>query len=119
MGSPPLLINKTTLTLEHVMGRLDAIEKKMLTEEHIDNSDKKMHNFATKFGSKVGETFKWLKEKGTIIHERIEESSSRIDKLEEIFSNLSTAFASAKTIEKTSIKISKITQVTKNKGCNF
>ena len=32
VGSPPLMINETTLTLEHVMERLDAIEKKMLTE---------------------------------------------------------------------------------------
>ena len=31
--SPPLMINETTLTLEHVMERIDAIEKKMLTEE--------------------------------------------------------------------------------------
>ena len=36
VGSPPLMINETTLTLEHVMERLDAIEKKMLTEEHIE-----------------------------------------------------------------------------------
>ena len=35
VGSPPLMIKETTLTLEHVMERLDAIEKKMLTEEHI------------------------------------------------------------------------------------
>src|SRR3989337_1767272 len=110
------MINETTLTLEHVMERLDAIEKKMLTKEHLENLDKKMHNLASKIGSKAGEVFKLLKEKGTIIHERIEESPSRIDKLEEIFSNLRTAFASAKNIEKTPIKISKITQVTKNKG---
>ena len=95
---------------------LEAIEKKMLTEEHIENLDKKMHNFATKFVSKAGELFNLLKEKGTIIHERIEESPSRIDKLEEIFSNWSTAFAFAKTIEKTPVKIGKTTQVTKNKG---
>ena len=49
------------------------------------------------------------------MHERIEESP-QIDKLEEIFSNLSTVFASAKTMEKTPVKIGKITQVTKNKG---
>ena len=116
VGSPPLMINETTLTLEHVMERLDAIEKKMLTEDHIENLDNKMHNFATKVGSKAGEVFKLLKERGTVIHERIEESPSRIDKLEEIFSNLSTTFASAKTIEKTPIKIGKTTQVTKNKG---
>ena len=116
VGSPPLMINETIMTLEHVMERLDAIEKKMLTEDHIENMDKKMHNFSTKIGSKAGEGLKLLKEKGTVIHERIEQRPSRIDKLEEIFSNLSTAFASAKTIEKTPLKIGKVTQVTKNKG---
>ena len=34
------------------MERLDAIEKKMLTDEHIENLDKNMHNFATKIGQK-------------------------------------------------------------------
>src|SRR5215216_812284 len=116
VGSPPIIINETILTLEHVMERLDAIEKKMLTEDHIENLDKKMNNFATKFGSNTGEIFKLLKEKGTVIPERIEESPSRIDKPEEIFSNLSTTFASTKTIEKTPVKISKTTQVTKSKG---
>ena len=37
VGSPPLVINETILTLEHVMERLDAIEKKILTVEHIEN----------------------------------------------------------------------------------
>ena len=44
-----------------------------------------MQSYATKVGSKVGDIFKLLKEKGTIIHERIEESPSRIDKLEDFF----------------------------------
>ena len=97
VGSPPLMINETILTLEHVMERLDAIEKKMLTVENIENLDRKMQSYATKLGSKAGYVFKLLKEKGTIIHERIEESPSRIDKLEEFFSNLGMAFGSAKT----------------------
>ena len=67
-----------------------------------------MQSYATKVGSKSGDVFKLLKEKGTIIHE----SSSSIDKLEDIFSNLGTTFASAKTL----MKISKTTQVDKNKG---
>ena len=94
VGSPPLMVNETILTLEHVMERLDTIEKKVLTEDHMEIIHKKMHNFATNPGSKAGDIFKLLKERGTLIHERIEESPSRIDKLEEIFSNLSTAFAS-------------------------
>ena len=80
VGSPSLMINETTLTLEHIMERLDAIEKKMLTKEHIENLDKKMQNFATKIESKVGEVFKLLKENGVVILERIKESPSRIDK---------------------------------------
>ena len=53
------MISEITLTLEHVMERLDAIEYKMLAEEHIEILDKKMHNFSTKFGSKdaMGEVF--------------------------------------------------------------
>ena len=94
------------------MERLGAIKKKMLTEEHTENMDRKMQSYSTKIGSKVGEVFKLLWEKNTIIHERIEESPSRIDKLEEFFSNLGTAFVSAKT----SVKISKTTQATKSKG---
>ena len=35
VGTPPLMINETTLTLKHVMERLDAMEKKMLTEDHM------------------------------------------------------------------------------------
>ena len=113
VGSPPLMINETILTLEHVMERLDVIEKKMLTEDHMGIIDKKIHNFSTNMGSKAADILKLLSENGTTIHERIEESPSRIDKLEEIFRNLSTTFASAKTIEKAPVKIGRSS---KNKG---
>ena len=59
VGSPPLMIYETIVTLEHVMERLDAIEKKMLAEEHIENLDKKMHSFASKIGLKAGEVLKF------------------------------------------------------------
>ena len=72
----------------------------MLTEDHMEIIYKKMHNFATNLGSKEGDIFKLLKERGTLIHERIEESPPRIDKLEEIFSNLSTAFTTTKLLRK-------------------
>jgi hypothetical protein len=42
VGSPPLMINETVLTLEHVMQRLDAIEKKMVTLDQIEKLDTKM-----------------------------------------------------------------------------
>ncbi len=61
VGSPPLLVNETILTLEHVMKRLDAIEKKMLTEDHMEIIHKKMHNLSTNLGSKAGDIFKLLK----------------------------------------------------------
>lgn len=39
MGLPPTTINETTLTLEHVMRRLEIIENKMSTIEHTENLD--------------------------------------------------------------------------------
>ena len=59
-GSPPLLVNGTVLTLEHVMQRLDIIENKIATVELIENLDKKIHNWITQYGSKVGVTLKNL-----------------------------------------------------------
>ena len=53
---PPLLVNGTILTLEHVMQRLDIIENKISTVELIGNLDKKIHNQITQYGSKVGVT---------------------------------------------------------------
>ena len=41
VGSPPITVNETTLTLEHVMQRLEAIESKMPTIKHLENLDKK------------------------------------------------------------------------------
>ena len=105
------------LTLDQVMQRLHAIEKKMPTIEHIDNLDKKIHNHVTQFGSKVGITLKMLKEKEPIINERVEQSSARIGKLDEIINNLGSAFSSIKTIEKTPpSKNCKFMYVPKNKG---
>ena len=45
------------------MQRLEVIEKKMSTIEHIENLDKKVHNQLAKFGSSVGTTLKLLKSK--------------------------------------------------------
>ena len=57
-GSPPLFVNGTMLTLEHVMQRLEIIENKVATIESIENLDKKIHNQITQYGSKVGTTLK-------------------------------------------------------------
>ena len=79
--------------------------------------DIKIHDHVTQFGSKVGINFKMLKEKEPIINERVEQSPARIDKLEEIVTNLGSTFSSIKTIEKTPPgKNCKCIYVTKNKG---
>ena len=57
-GPPPLLVNGTILTLEHVMQRLEIIENKVSSVELIENLDKKIHNQITQYGSKVGVTLK-------------------------------------------------------------
>ena len=59
-GSPPLLVNGTMLTSEHVMQRLEIIENKVATTELIENLDKKIHNQITQYGSKVGVTLKFF-----------------------------------------------------------
>ena len=92
VGSPPIMINETILTLEHVMQRLDIIENKISTIELIENLDKKIHNHITQFGSKVGITNETLKEKEPIVNEKIENGSTRIDKLEDTITNLVSAF---------------------------
>ena len=92
-GSPPLLVNGTMLTLEHVMQRLEAIENKVATIESIENLDKKIHNQITQYGSKVGMTLKNIKENEPIVNEKIDQDSTRIDKLEDIITNLGSAFS--------------------------
>ena len=60
-GPPPLLVNGTILTLEHVMQRLEIIENKVATVELIETLDKKIYNQITQYGSKVGVTLNFLK----------------------------------------------------------
>ena len=60
-GPPPLLVNGTVLTLEHVMQRLDIIENKIATVELIENLDKKIHNHITQFGLELELLLKILK----------------------------------------------------------
>jgi hypothetical protein len=91
------------------MQRLEAIENKMPTIEHLENLDKKVHNHITQFGSKVRIALKTLKEKEPIINGRVDQSSARIDKLEEILHNLGSAFSSIKNIDRTP----------PNKNCKF
>ncbi|KAE8821139.1 Far1 [Hordeum vulgare] len=88
VGSPPVMVNGTTLTLEHVMQRLDAIENKIATIELIEDLDRKIHNQITQDGSKVGMVLKNLWEKEPIVND-----SSRIGKLEDVITNLGSAFA--------------------------
>ncbi|KAE8814729.1 Far1 [Hordeum vulgare] len=88
VGSPPLMVNGTILTLEHVMQRLDAIENKIATVELIEGLDRKIHNQISWYGSKVGNFLKNLKEKELIVND-----SSSIGKLEDVITNLGSAFA--------------------------
>ncbi|KAE8784654.1 Far1 [Hordeum vulgare] len=87
VGSPPLMVNRTTLTLEHVMQSHDAIDF-FATIELIEDLDRKIHNQITQYGSKVGMVLKNLREKEPIVND-----SSRIGKLEDVITNLGSAFA--------------------------
>ena len=68
-GPPPLLVNGIVLTLEHVMQRLEIIENKIGTVELIDNLDKKIDNHITQYGSRVGVTLNFFKDKEPLVNE--------------------------------------------------
>ncbi|KAE8782392.1 Far1 [Hordeum vulgare] len=99
VGSAPLMVNGTTLTLEHVMQRLDAIENKTATVELIEGLDRKIHNQITQYGSKVGIFLKKLREKELIVND-----SSRIGKLEDVITNLGSAFAAVQNTPNLTLK---------------
>ncbi|KAE8797571.1 Far1 [Hordeum vulgare] len=99
VGSPLLMVNGTTLTLEHVMQRLDAIERKIATVELIEGLDRKIHNQITQYRSKVGIFLKNLREKELIVND-----SSRIGKLEDVITNLGSAFAAVQNTPNLTLK---------------
>ncbi|KAE8768870.1 Far1 [Hordeum vulgare] len=99
VGSPPLMVNGTTLTLEHVMQRLDAIENKIATIELTEDLDRKIHNQITQYGSKVGMVLKILREKEPIVND-----SSKIGKLEDVITNLGSAFAAVQNTPNLTLK---------------
>ena len=85
--------------------------------ELIENLDKKIHNQITQYGSKVGATLNFFKEKEPIVNERIDLDSTRIGKLEDIITNLGSSFSSVKnTPNPPTTKIAKLMYVPKNKG---
>ena len=89
MGSPPIIINETILTLEHVMQMLDTIEKKMLTKEHIKFLDKRIHDLANRIGSKIGDTLEVLmthKYRGLIVGLSISKSAEPNEERKEMTS---------------------------------
>ncbi|KAE8810943.1 Far1 [Hordeum vulgare] len=98
-GSPPLMVNGTSLTLEHVMQRLDAIENKIATVELIEGLDRKIHNQITQYGSEVGTVLKNLREKEPIVND-----SSRIEKLEDVITNLGSTFAAVQNTPNLTLK---------------
>ena len=95
-GPLPLLVNGTILTLEHVMQRHEIIEDKIATVELIENLDRKIHNQITQYGSKVGVALNFFTEKGPMVNEKIDQDSTRIDKIEDNITNLGSAFSSVK-----------------------
>ncbi|KAE8795689.1 Far1 [Hordeum vulgare] len=99
VGSALLMVNGTTLTLEHVMQRLDAIENNIPTVELIEGLDRKIHNQITKYGSKVGMVLKNLREKEPVVND-----SSRIGKLEDVITNLGSAFAAVQNTPNLTLK---------------
>ena len=98
------------------MQRLEIIENKVAIVELIENLDIKIHNQITQYGSKVGVALNFFKEKEPMVNEKIDQDSTRIDKIEDIITNLGSAFSSAKNTPKPPTNIAKLMYVPKNKG---
>ena len=63
------------------------------------------------------DTLKNLREKEPVVNEKIDQDSTRIDKLEDIITNLATAFSTVKnTSNPPPTKVAKLIHVPKNKG---
>ncbi|KAE8794162.1 Far1 [Hordeum vulgare] len=85
VGSPPLMVNGTTLTLEYVMQRLDAIESKTARVELIEGLDRKIHNQITQYGSKNTPNLTLKKTvKSVLVPEASGESSNKDEDLKMI-----------------------------------
>ena len=83
----------------------------------IEYLDKKIHNQITQYGPRVGLALKNLREKEPIVNEKIDQDSTRIDKLEDIITNLGSTFSSVKTTQDfPPTKATKFVYVPKNKG---
>ncbi|KAE8778152.1 40S ribosomal protein S5-1 [Hordeum vulgare] len=78
---------------------LDAIVNKIGTIELIEGLDRKIHNQITQYGSKVGMVLKNLREKEPIVND-----SSRIGKLEDVITNLGSAFAAVQNTPNLTLK---------------
>ena len=99
------------------MRRLDVNENKVATIKLIENLDKKIHNQITQYGPKVGMVLKNLKEKEPIVNEKLGHDSARIGKLEDVITNLGSAFAAVQnTPNFTHNKITKYVFVPKSSG---
>ena len=90
------------------------MNNKVATVELIENLDKKIHSRISQYGSKLGVTLKDIKEKEPIANEKINHDSVRIDKLENIITNLGTAFSSVKNTPRPPTKIAELMYVSKN-----
>ena len=97
------------------MQRLEIIENKVATVELIENLDRNIHNQITQYGSKVVVALKFFKERGPMVNEKIDQDSTRIDKIEDIITNLGSSFSSVKNTPPNA-KIAKLMYVPKNKG---
>ena len=78
------------------MQRHEIVENKFATIELIENLDRKIHDQITQYGSKVGVALNFFTEKGPMVNEKIDQDSTRIDKIEDIITNLGSAFSSVK-----------------------
>ena len=95
MGNPPIDEIKTDITLEHVLNRLDTIEKNIIKIQKQNELDKKLIDHVDKLDGAIKNISKRLKTIETL--KASENQPSRIDKIEEVTETLGSTLSSLKT----------------------
>ena len=95
VGNPHIDEIKTDVTLEHVLDRLDIIEKNMMNVQKQNELDKKLIDHVYKLDGAIKNISKRVKIIETI--KANENQPSRIDKIEEVIETLGSTLSSLKT----------------------
>ncbi|KAE8781725.1 40S ribosomal protein S5-1 [Hordeum vulgare] len=103
--------------LSRLYDRIDHLQAQIYDLQNQNCSPPLTVNQITQYGSKVGMTLKILKEREPRVNEKLGHDSARIDKLEDVITNLGSAFTAVQNTPNFSHnKVTKAIFIPKNSG---